>query len=83
MAQEKSNFGWKVGDVAAYTYRSAKNPHGTVTSVHEGTTRNNAYVIIKPYKHWRFGEGSIKRYIANIRHSTKPANADTPPTKDQ
>lgn len=63
-----SNFGWKVGDKCAYTYRSAKNPEGTVTAVHPGTTRDNTTVSIRPAPGFHFGEGIITRHITKIRH---------------
>lgn len=73
MADKKQAFGWKVGDTAAYTYRSAKHPKGKVTAVHPGTTRKTATVTIEPAPAYRFGEGRITRHMDKIRHASLTA----------
>lgn len=68
-----SKFGWKVGDIAAYTYRSAKHPKGRVTAVHAASTRAASTVHIAPAPAYRFGEGTITRHMDKIRHGTLTA----------
>lgn len=75
-----STFGWKSGDDALYSYRSAKSPKGVVTAVHPGTTRKNATVTIEPAPKFRFGEGKITRHVDKISHTTIGA-ADRVPVK--
>lgn len=64
----KSSFGWAVGDLCGYVYRSAPGPEGRVAVVHPGTTRDTAWVEIDPAPGFRYGEGRIRRKISDIRH---------------
>lgn len=75
---KKSNFGWKRGDVANYTYRSAKAPQGVVTKVEGGSTKKEAKVTINPYPHWRYGEGKITRHIDKVSHGEKKVISSKP-----
>lgn len=75
----KSSFGWKVGDLCGYVYRSAPSPEGRVTAVHPGTTRDTATVTISPAPGFAYGEGLITRKISGIHHiSAYSKRASTP-----
>lgn len=77
--KKKSSYGWKTGQLAGYTYRSAKSPQGRVAGVHPGTTRNNTTVTISPAPGFRFGEGSITRHITKVHHISKLSKSATTP----
>lgn len=70
----KGTFGWKVGMIAGYTYRSAKAPKGRVTAVHPGSTKATAAVTIAPAPKFRYGEGHITRHMDKIHHATLSAS---------
>lgn len=77
--KKKSTFGWKAGQKAGYTYRTAKSPQGTVRSVTPGTTRKTAKVSIQPAPGNNFKGGRITRHLDKIHHISKFSKAARTP----
>lgn len=72
---KKSTFGFHVGDWVGYSYRGA-HPRGKIMSIHPGTTRSNAYAMIKPDRadnHSNHGESAqVKHFLSALHHVSGP-----------